>query len=447
MKRNTKSYILCTILLASIFSFTAAGVETKLGTYQSASETGYTYGYRFFNGFEFDTYTPSGNGLEAILKAEAAEIKTEDKAAGRSYHVVVGHSQGGPRALGYATYTKKYDSAEYNRLQAVITMSGIDKGLKSLDGGRGTLISRLEKDIEIIFDGVIGCMRVNTFYSCNLNTQILTGNGSHAEICENIKNWLVDGVLPDNLSVWVKPALNTDYNLDEIAEIRDMIPRSNYLKTYVSDSTSHTYKVKTGREKVWKWRKGFLGLYYYTYEWENVYKMKTAYEDIAKFPEGIPVGYLVGMKSNTLSMMDDDDEDKIRDICDGAEIVMNVAGGLHVVQCVCIFGLFTGSNVWAADCFDAADWFGDIDGELNQLKGSDENDGLVAKESQYIPKTFKDPNTGSTRNVHTNVVGGGRNGYTEFPNHNHKSIRYGNNKDVMDEVGVMIYQSTDQRKR
>src|SRR5574344_898336 len=126
MKRNT---IVCTIyvfLITLVLSLSASAAETDLSDFHPTSETGYQYGYRYFEGFDFFGYKPSREGLETKLKAEVDEIKKQD-AASKPYHVVIGHSQGGPRALGYATYIKKNDPAEYNRLQAVITMSGIDK--------------------------------------------------------------------------------------------------------------------------------------------------------------------------------------------------------------------------------------------------------------------------------------------------------------------------------
>lgn len=447
MKRNIVIYIGMSILIISMCSFIASAAEPKLGSFVPASKSGYVYGYRFFNGFDFDEYKPSREGLEAILKAEVKKIKDNDKAGGIKYHVVIGHSQGGPRALGYATYVNKNDAAEYDRLQAVITMSGIDKGLKALDGGRGVVVSRIKKDVNVLYDGIHAALDINPLQAYVIDKAIRENAGSHANFKVIITNWLINDILPDEFSIWVKPLMDTSTDLDDIAEIRDMIPRSDYLNTYVSDSKKHTYKVKVGRERVWKWKfKWYCGIYYW-YDWEDVYEIKTMYEDVPKFPDEIPVGYLVGMNSDTFSFMDKDTKDKIRSLCDTAEIAMNVAGGMYVGKCVSLWGLFDGSIGDSKDCFDAAHWFGDIDGELNELKGSKQNDGLVAKESQYIPKTFKDPNTGKTRNVHTNVVGSGKNGYTEFPKHNHDSIRNGDNEDVMKEVRMMIDQSTAKRKR
>ena len=60
--------------------------------------------------------------------------------------------------------------------------------------------------------------------------------------------------------------------------------------------------------------------------------------------------------------------------------------------------------------------------ELNELKNSTENDGLVAKESQFYPKTFTDPNTQAVRNVHKNTLGEDPKGYVSYPQYNHADI-------------------------
>ena len=45
---------------------------------------------------------------------------------------------------------------EYKNLKAVITVSGIDKGIKALDGGFTPLKSKVQNDINTIYNGVNG---------------------------------------------------------------------------------------------------------------------------------------------------------------------------------------------------------------------------------------------------------------------------------------------------
>ena len=68
---------------------------------------------------------------------------------------------------------------------------------------------------------------------------------------------------------------------------------------------------------------------------------------------------------------------------------------------------------------------------VNNLLGSSEHDGLVAKESQYIPKS-----------VHSKIVGDKDKGYTTF-NYNHAEIFNYNGtgmppKEVQEEITSMI---------
>jgi hypothetical protein len=86
---------------------------------------------------------------------------------------------------------------------------------------------------------------------------------------------------------------------------------------------------------------------------------------------------------------------------------------------------------------------GNFDGELNELKGAPENDGLVAKESQYYPRTFTDPNTGEVRNVHPNVLGGDAKGYIGYSQYNHKDID--KSEDVKSMVKKMIGEAAYKR--
>ncbi len=93
-------------------------------------------------------------------------------------------------------------------------------------------------------------------------------------------------------------------------------------------------------------------------------------------------------------------------------------------ECYFTFGLgfLTGHYEAYQNCCAARDWFNNVDGELNDLKGSNENDGLVAKESQFYPKNFYNPATGMYEEVHSKVLSDkdGK-GYYEV-NLNHQAI-------------------------
>ena len=80
---------------------------------------------------------------------------------------------------------------------------------------------------------------------------------------------------------------------------------------------------------------------------------------------------------------------------------------------------------------------------MNEIKCSPENDGLVAKESQFYPKTFTDPNTKAVRNVHTNVLGKDPKGYVGFPKYNHANIIEA--EEVLQKIDEMLFEAMGKR--
>lgn len=136
-------FIACVFMSSFLFSDDLAG---KVGNLKN--------GYRLFEGFDFSNYKPSPIGVDARVKAEVNHVIAQDKAAGKSgTYGIVGHSQGGLRVLAYATELKKQNKKEYDRLDAVITVSGIDKGLKALSGGFPSVKSRLMSDVNTLLGG------------------------------------------------------------------------------------------------------------------------------------------------------------------------------------------------------------------------------------------------------------------------------------------------------
>jgi len=89
-----------------------------------------------------------------------------------------------------------------------------------------------------------------------------------------------------------------------------------------------------------------------------------------------------------------------------------------------IYGYFMGSPVYYGDAVRAENYVNNIDYQLNLLKGSSQNDGLVALENQYYPKS-----------MHNNVLLGGEEGYEGFPKLNHKNIK--DDETVRDKIEKM----------
>lgn len=375
-----------------------------------------TDGYWFLAGFTFEGYKPSTEGVILRVKDEVAEAKAKDISAGRTApYAVIGHSQGGLRALAYASHLKKTDKTEYNRLQAVITVSGIDKGLKALDGGFPAVKSRFMTDVNTVWRGVrsiVGTIDVFGIIGRVLPTDI-----------SGLTSQMV-AFLPEDLSGYLYPALN-GASPDSMAEIRDMFPSSTFIQENVSKTKSHSYKLRTGTD--WGWEiasKKVWGvrIYYPVYTSWATYTWYTAYEDQPVFGNELPMGYIVGLNSNTLSMMDPSTEKSIRKTVGGFETVFEITKNVHLAKNILLIGLFSNGIQYYNDAKEAEKWMANFDGELNELKCSTENDGLVAKESQFYPKTFTDPNTGAVRTVHSKNLGTrGSESYIGF-NYNHADI-------------------------
>ena len=89
-------------------------------------------GYVYFKGFDFEGYTAESDGIEPMLKVTLELLKEKYGNTNQPF-VFVGHSQGGLRALAMSTYLRQKNPQLYKQLRGVITLSGIDKGLKLLE--------------------------------------------------------------------------------------------------------------------------------------------------------------------------------------------------------------------------------------------------------------------------------------------------------------------------
>ena len=398
--------------------------------------------FRFFSGFEFADLDGSMHkkGLEDCVKEEISYVLKDDLE--RNYkekYGIVGHSQGGLRVLAYATMLKRQSEdfsltenerniakENYERLTAVITMSGIDKGLKALENNFATLKAKLLEDGNIILNGVYGLLK---------SSILLEGLGFFDKDILNLKDagTIIDIVacfVPDVARSYLYKAWEgADYA--EIPELYDMVPDSEFIRKNVSKTQKVVYKKQTGTRKYKTWEKVSWCWWWWVDHSEPVYTTYTAYKDIPLFDADLAVGYIIGTDSNTLGMAED--ESGVRN---GIDIAANFLEGAQIAnhaKCYATAGIgfLTGHYTAYQNCCKARDWAKNIDGELNELKGSDENDGLVAKESQFYPKQFYNPVTGKYEDVHTKVLldRNGK-GYTEV-NKNHRDI---NCDDVLNSV-------------
>lgn len=413
--------------ITCIYSFAATpGIGDKVSKVKANN-------YRFFSGFDFGDIPAEKHdtSLEQRVNSEIDYVIAEDiETNNKSKYAIVGHSQGGLRVLAYATMLERRISdtsltaqqraqakANYDRLAAVITISGVDKGLKALENNFTTLKSKALADGNIWLDGLRGVAKA-VFAKSAFENLVLKKIGitSANDIITKASD-----ILPGFADSYIVAGWNGE-PYSKIPEVYDMVPRSNFINKNVSATTTVTYKKQTGTRTYKKWEKIKWCLWWWVEHTEPVYTTYTAYKDNPKFSKNMPVGYVVGMDSNTLGLAEEK-ESEIRKYCSTAATIFEVAQIANHAECYLTLGIgfLTGHYTAYQDCCTARDWFKNVDGELNDLKGSNENDGLVAKESQFYPKQFYNPATGKYEEVHSNVLGKDQRGYTEVKL-NHRDI-------------------------
>lgn len=418
-----------------------------------------TNGYRLFGGYNFGDRSSKlhEQSMETRVNAEINYVLNEDKDEIGKY-AIVGHSQGGLRVLAYATMLERRANdmnlpeeeralakANFERLGAVITMSGIDKGLKAIENDFSTLKSKLYEDVDILSNGFLGIASAIPLIGLIPST-LRFFNISLTDLIENPGKDFYNMIIKMNPAIEhyaVSGLFGAKY--DQIAEIYDMIPGSEFIKKNVSETTTVTYKRQTGTRKYTTWEKvGWLWWWWVDHE-EPVYTTYTAYKDNPKFSQDIPIGYIVGIESNTLSLLSEDEEKEARELIKSFRKNFEEAQIANHVECyatLCL-GFLTGHYTAYRDCCKARDWCDNFDNEMNELKGSSENDGLVAKECQFYPRQFYNPVTGKYEEVHSNVLGKDPRGYTEVKK-NHADINCAEVKETI--VMDMIKEAFDIQK-
>lgn len=383
MKKNKISILICLMLSSSVF-LSAAKENVTISTDKT---------YVMFNGFDFEGYKPEDGSCVDILKAEYDEIKN-DPIANKDF-VLVGHSQGGLRALAFATYVKNKDTALYNHIKGVITLSGIDQGLTLLEDNGSQFRWRFFDDVGILNRGVLGCVAVipgvdNFCNSLQYFTSIYDLGTS--AIGYGIATAVLE-IVPETKS-FCTPVLSG--NWDKYAQMRDMCPQSDFIKEYVIDKTYTPKRIQTGSHisitVVWRSKKvGWVRIHYPVVITRSIpeytYVMKLTNTDV-KIDETKNVAFLVGANNDTMSILEDESLRKgIDNGMKGCSVAFRAGQVAHIAKCARVLGFFTNSVKYASDCSKAASWTWNYKDELNDLKGSDENDGLVACSDQFLPAT------------------------------------------------------------
>ncbi len=420
------------------------GINTPLDGYDKDCKIQYLEkgGYWFINGFSFEHYNPNTDpGLDTLVNNEVAKVqKFSEQAEG---HYVVGHSQGGPSALAYAT---KYKEAGYDmsRLKGVVTVSGIDRGLKALEGGFGPLKARVTNDVDILHQGLLAAAGIIPFVEYISLFGICLTDYSNQEILKEIIN-----ILPVEISYYVRKAWYASSG-DNLQQLYDMMPGSDFIKTNVVDSQQIRGRKQTGTKLEWYWKK--VGLIKVPLLRQvPVYGTYTAYIDKAEFPDEVPVAYIVGLDSNTLGMLGDEEAEtrEMIESCGEVFTLFSAINGIEAIAAGVTLNAFNANlhAMYSLQCANAAAWCFNIDDEIKELLNANENDGLVAKESQYITRQHEYTNNeGKTEviNIHSKMLGKDQSiqyyGYSEY---NHMNIDPKKNEVINERIMNLIRENTD----
>ena len=373
--------------------------------------------YYYFDGFDFYNYKASKNGITDIIKDEYKAIKGggryTNKDSGKEFnvdrsdgpYVIVGHSEGGLRALGYASYIKKEDPDEFKKLKGVITISGANKGFKALEGGFNVFKYKLYSFIDVIANGLNALNILEIEPSL---TNLYSGNyPSAAGVNFNLQNPAVRlflDLIPGPLSIYIVPVLSTN-NYDDIAEIRDLVPFSQFANTYVADAKVEIRKRITGTiEKLELFPFPHIVIDY-VFEYYSVYD-----DEKIQFGEKLPVAYIIGTDNNTLGMINNSDLKQASELKQAVEktiatlaISFEVAEIYYDMINCSTFGLahlLTNTYTSSQNARRAKKMFKDFNGALHGLLGSTENDGLLAQESME----YKSGNVFDRREIEANHV-------------------------------------------
>ena len=393
----------------------------------------------FFDGFDFDNYQRNDPNLTTLNLGEIRAIRNgvsgRVTAHGSKPYSIIGHSQGGLRALGYTSILKSEPNgiAETGLIDAVVTVSGIDQGLKMLDGGLGGFKARVNGKVNIVWNGLIACTTATFNFDPNwyLIPLVLRNNGS---VAADVVLWAFS---KDMRNYWAEALRSTDAS--KVRQIGDMIPGSGYIRDNVVKNEEYRYRTKTGTKLTAEWRSKKIWpgitIWYVWIGYVDVYAYVSVTKSLPQFNPDVPVGFIVGTNNNTLSM--GDNEQGVRVGLKAFEIGFAVAEGVHIAKCAALIGFLTGSPLYAADADRARRFAGNIDAELNDIKGESRGDGLVAYSHQQLPQYFTEPDTGRRLKVLPNPYLG----YTEVKETHNEILK---NSYTWEEAGKML---VDGRKR
>jgi|GEM_PF-1715814 len=203
--------------------------------------------------------------------------------------VVIGQSQGGFRALGYANYLK--EKGEADKLKAVISIGAPARGFTPLIKGKMDLAYRIDEKIRASINGINSVFSVFGITNPMGAYPWLFGlNTGLQALYQFIAPFFINGFYYND---WVSPSSvkmmsNILGGVVSDGVMEDFKPGSEYIRNRIAPTyipaQGHYVKVKIGRI-----------LWFDTYK--TIWVMDKAPQTVYKMPPNLQVGFIVGQGS------------------------------------------------------------------------------------------------------------------------------------------------------
>lgn len=308
------------------------------------------------------------------LKTEDTSISSQVTYVNNKYSgedtVVIAHSQGGVRALGYAGKAK-------SNVKALITIGSPVKGYSPLLVGPNTLMKRIDGVIGDLSGGMIALVSGGYLGGVKLNSNnafgILDAIGFEHELLSGIKTG----------------------EIFEKVGIKDLTPTSPYFKSYVNPNrtTSINKKIiKYPKKLVMKIKykkRGWFRIPVISYSW--IYGYKWIYWPSTKVENRISsstaVGFIIGTQNDPLEFLDGNDKKKAKEITKNLGTAFDVGNVAFNALGVVTWGEFWNNrsrNFFrsAKACRDAKRLVKDPEKILGDIFGSTSNDSFILESDQ-----------------------------------------------------------------
>jgi len=301
--------------------------------------------------------------------------------------VLLGHSQGGLKALGYAKMEKAQANLEKrpSNIKAFISVDSPVTGFTGLDYGYDVMRTRVLSALGVHTRAVGSSIAVLPLVGFLGNAYSLLPTTAQLNLV-----MLMTKDMP--LAPLIDIVINkSSAEASAIQQITDMSRLSPYMAAYVGPTTlSKVRYIASYRSYLaTEWRTGLFGIKYLVIvtRTEPVYAYYDRYDFAPNFRSDIPIGHIVGTDKDPLRMALDK-EGSTRFIKDCITVGYSVAGSFNTALAITTFPLGTAYYTYhAVNCFAGVAWSIDYVSNWGTIIGGQASDAFITQASQVLPGT------------------------------------------------------------